>query len=68
MKTNVEVSKTVKNVNYSKPALDMVDFEIESSFLLAMSVTEGSIGAKGLGSSSSSTQITNGGNYTATRR
>jgi len=68
MKTNVEVFKMVKKETYAKPALGKVEMEIESSLLLTTSDTKGYIGAQGLGSSTSSTQIANGGNYTATRR
>ena len=64
------VIKKAKNVNYKKPELEMVEMETEGSLLLTASNTtsEGNIGAKGLGSSSGSTQITNGSSYNASRR
>jgi len=65
-----EVIRMAKNIIYTKPELEMVEMEAEGSLLLTASNTtsEGNIGAKGLGSSSGSTQITNGSSYNASRR
>ena len=63
-----KVKNSAAIVNYVKPGIEMVEIEIEGSLLLTTSNTQGNINAQGLGSGSGSVQITNGGNYNATRR